>query len=58
MKYIKNIFDAKITNNIKFPFAKSNYTRQKYKLIEYKEKDIYEYIISEENRDCSYKENE
>ena len=56
MKYIKNVFDNKIQNNLKFPKEKSQYIRKKYKLIEYKEKDNYEYIISEENRECSVKE--
>ena len=56
MKYIKNLFDSKLVNKNKFPNEKSNYLRKKYKLIEYKEKEIYEYIISEENKECSFKE--
>ena len=56
MKYIKNLFDSKIENNKKFPVQKSNYLRKKYKIIEYKEKEIYDYIISEENNNCSIEE--
>ena len=53
MKYIKKIFDSKIDNNKKFPNIKPNYIRKKYKIIEYKEKEVYDYMISEENKDCT-----
>ena len=54
MKHIKFIFDKRVKENSnKFPSEKSNFIRRKYKLIDYKEKEIYDYMISEENRECS-----
>ena len=51
MNYIKQLFDNKVGENDKFfPIEKSNYLRKDYQIIEYGEKDIYEYKLSEENK--------
>ena len=55
MNYIKQLFDSKIEENDKyFPIEKSNYIRKDYQIIEYGEKDIYEYKLSEENKNFDF----
>ena len=57
MNYIKQLFDSKIEENDKyFPIEKSNYIRKDYQIIEYGEKDIYEYKLSEENKNFEFGE--
>ena len=59
LKYIKNLFDEKVKEEKnKFPSSKADYVRRKYKIIEYKEKDAYDYMISDENNECSIDEKE
>ena len=55
MNYIKQLFDSKIEEGDKyFPVEKSNYIRKDYQIIEYGEKDIYEYKLSEENKNFDF----
>ena len=55
MNYIKQLFDSKISKDDKFfPVENPNYIRKEYKIIEYKEKDIYEYKLSEENKNFEF----
>ena len=55
MNYIKQLFDSKISKDDKFfPIDNPNYIRKEYKIIEYKEKDIYEYKLSEENKNFEF----
>ena len=57
MNYIKKLFDMKVGDNaINFPAEKANYTRKEYVAVEYGEKDIYDYKLSEENKNFSNEE--
>ena len=55
MDYIKKLFDKKIEQNDKFfPIDNPNFVRKDYEIIEYKEKDIYDNKLSEENKNLDF----
>ena len=59
MNYIRQLFDSKVDKDDKFfPIENSNYFRKDYKIVEYKERDIYQYKLIEENKNFNFSKEE